>query len=91
MCGVKNALEEKDIMRSIRCWDYMSGDPTYITSHKDARSQIQKLDRDELLEEIVSFYLSCNQYAVFIAAKNNQVRILILYKINIFTSYVFCF
>ncbi len=62
MCGVKNALEEKGYNAVNQIVGYiMSGDPTYITSHKDARSQIQKLDRDELLEEIVSFYLSCNQ------------------------------
>ena len=36
----------------------LSGDPTYITSHKNARSLITKLERDELLEEIVWYYLS---------------------------------
>jgi uncharacterized protein (UPF0297 family) len=35
----------------------LSGDPTYITSHKNARSIVRKLERDELLEEIVRFYL----------------------------------
>ncbi len=35
----------------------LSGDPTYITSHKNARSNISKIERDELLEEIVDFYL----------------------------------
>jgi uncharacterized protein (UPF0297 family) len=35
----------------------LSGDPTYITSYKDARSTICKLERDELLEEIVTFYI----------------------------------
>ena len=38
----------------------LSGDPTYITSHKNARSSIGKLERDELLEEIVCFYLNKN-------------------------------
>ena len=38
----------------------LSGDPTYITSHKNARSLITKLERDELLEEIVWFYLEEN-------------------------------
>jgi uncharacterized protein (UPF0297 family) len=38
----------------------ISGDPTYITSYKDARKNISKLDRDELLEEIISFYLKNN-------------------------------
>lgn len=36
----------------------LSGDPTYITSHKNARSLIGKLERDELLEEVVCFYLN---------------------------------
>ena len=36
----------------------LSGDPTYITSHMNARNLITKLERDELLEEIVWFYLS---------------------------------
>lgn len=35
----------------------MSGDPTYITSHKGARNLIMKLERDELLEELMRFYL----------------------------------
>ena len=35
----------------------LSGDPTHITSHKNARSIVRKLERDELLEEIVRFYL----------------------------------
>ncbi|MGL4282962.1 IreB family regulatory phosphoprotein [Eubacterium aggregans] len=35
----------------------MSGDPTYITSHDDARLIIQKIERDELLEELVKRYL----------------------------------
>jgi uncharacterized protein (UPF0297 family) len=38
----------------------LSGDPTYITSHKNARGLISKLERDELLEEIVFFYLNQN-------------------------------
>ncbi len=35
----------------------LSGDPTYITSHKDARKKMSKLERDELLEEIIKFYI----------------------------------
>ena len=35
----------------------LSGDPTYITSHKNARTLIGKLERDELLEEIVRSFL----------------------------------
>ena len=36
----------------------MSGDPTYITSYQNARALICRIDRDELLEEIVQFYIS---------------------------------
>ena len=36
----------------------MSGDPTYITSHNNARSIISKLERDEILEEIFRSYLN---------------------------------
>lgn len=39
----------------------LSGDPTYITSHNDARSLIRKLERDELLEEILRAYLKCDR------------------------------
>ena len=35
----------------------MSGDPTYITSHKNARSLIMKVERDEILEELVKVYI----------------------------------
>ena len=36
----------------------LSGDPTYITNHKNARSLVRKLERDELLEEVLKFYLN---------------------------------
>lgn len=35
----------------------LSGDPTYITSHKNARALIGRVERDELLENLVKFYL----------------------------------
>ncbi len=35
----------------------MSGDPTYITSHKNARSLIMKVERDELVEELLRAYV----------------------------------
>ena len=35
----------------------MSGDPTYITSHKGARSLIMKVERDEILEELMKVYV----------------------------------
>ena len=36
----------------------MSGDPTYITSHNNARSMIQKVERDELVEELLTEYIA---------------------------------
>lgn len=36
----------------------LSGDPTYITNHKNARTNMTKLDRDELLQNLIKFYLS---------------------------------
>ena len=35
----------------------MSGDPTYITSHKGARSLIMKVERDEIIEELMKTYV----------------------------------
>ena len=35
----------------------MSGDPTYITSHNDARNKIRQIERDELLEKMVKNYI----------------------------------
>ncbi|KIR03088.1 hypothetical protein P261_01903 [Lachnospiraceae bacterium TWA4] len=35
----------------------MSGDPTYITSHNGARSTIMKVERDEIMEELMKFYI----------------------------------
>ena len=38
----------------------MSGDPTYITSHKSARSLIMKVERDEIVEELLKTYIDKN-------------------------------
>ena len=40
----------------------MSGDPTYITSYKNARSLIMKVERDELVEEILRRYIQSNSW-----------------------------
>jgi len=37
---------------------FLSGDPAFITSYKNARSTIRKLERDELMEELVRVYLA---------------------------------
>lgn len=36
----------------------LSGDSSYITSHKNARSIIKKFERDEILEEVMTYYLN---------------------------------
>ena len=38
----------------------MSGDPTYITSHNNARSLVMKVERDELVEELLADYIDKN-------------------------------
>ena len=40
----------------------MSGDPTYITSHKNARSLVIKVERDELVEEMLKQYIEANHW-----------------------------
>ncbi|MCL2501004.1 MAG: IreB family regulatory phosphoprotein [Defluviitaleaceae bacterium] len=52
------ALDEKGYNPLTQIIGYiLSGDPTYITSHQNARALIGKLERDELLEELVRDYL----------------------------------
>lgn len=36
----------------------LSGDPTYITSHNNARSLVRKVERDEILEELIRSYIN---------------------------------
>ena len=55
---VCQALKEKGYNPINQLVGYLlSGDPTYITNFKEARSQIRRVERDELLEELVRFYL----------------------------------
>ncbi len=55
---VYEALKEKGYDPINQMIGYiLSGDPTYITSHNNARSLIRKIERDELLEEILGNYL----------------------------------
>lgn len=59
---VKEALEAKGYNPINQIVGYiMSGDPTYITSYKDARKKIRQIERDEILEEIVGKYFSNNK------------------------------
>ena len=55
---VYEALKEKGYNPVNQMVGYiMSGDPTYITSHNNARSKIMKVERDELVEEVLKFYI----------------------------------
>lgn len=54
------ALKEKGYNPINQIVGYIiSGDPTYITSHNGARTKIRKLERDDILEELVAHYLEC--------------------------------
>ena len=55
---VYEALKEKGYNPVNQMVGYiMSGDPSYITSHNNARSKIMKVERDELVEEVLKFYI----------------------------------
>ncbi len=55
---VYNSLQEKGYNPINQIVGYiLSEDPTYITNHNNARALIRKLDRDELLQELVKSYL----------------------------------
>lgn len=55
---VYEALSEKGYNPINQIVGYiMSGDPTFITSHKNARSMIMKVERDELVEEMLNSYV----------------------------------
>ncbi len=56
---VYNALKEKGYNPINQIVGYiLSEDPTYITTHNNARSLIRKIDRDTLLQTLVKFYLT---------------------------------
>ena len=56
---VYHALEEKGYNPINQIVGYLlSEDPTYITTHKNARALIRKVDRDELLQTLVKYYLN---------------------------------
>ena len=55
---VYDALKEKGYNPINQIVGYLlSGDPTYITSHNNARSNIRRIERDELIEELVRSYV----------------------------------
>ena len=56
---VYQALEEKGYNPINQIVGYiLSEDPTYITNHNNARALIRKVDRDELLQTLVKYYLT---------------------------------
>ena len=58
LARVYEALTEKGYNPINQIVGYiMSGDPTYITSHKGARSLIMKVERDEIIEELMKTYV----------------------------------
>ncbi|MFA9463021.1 MAG: IreB family regulatory phosphoprotein [Velocimicrobium sp.] len=61
IASVYEALTEKGYNPVNQIVGYvMSGDPTYITSHKGARSLIMKAERDEIIEELLEDYINRN-------------------------------
>ena len=60
---VVNSLKQKGYNPTNQIVGYiLSGDPTYITAHNNARNLISKFECDEILEEIVNFYLDNNDF-----------------------------
>ena len=56
---VYKALQEKGYNPINQIVGYiLSEDPTYITNHNNARAMIRKVDRDELLQTLVKYYLN---------------------------------
>jgi len=62
MFHVYHALEEKGYHPINQIVGYLlSGDPAYIPRHKDARNIIRKLERDEIIEELVKSYMESHK------------------------------
>ena len=60
--NVYDALKEKGYNPINQIVGYiLSGDPTYITSHNDARNLIREVERDELLEKMVKYYIGLDE------------------------------
>lgn len=61
LTGVYRSLEEKGYNPINQIIGYvLSGDPAYIPRYNDARNQIRKHERDEIIEELVRYYLKGN-------------------------------
>ncbi len=58
LCEVESALKERGYNATNQITGYLiSNDPAYISSHNNARSKIQSVERYEIIEELVRFYL----------------------------------
>ena len=56
---VYEALKEKGYNPINQIVGYiLSEDPTYITTHQGARNKIRKLDRDDILQAVLKYYLA---------------------------------
>ncbi|WP_027963519.1 IreB family regulatory phosphoprotein [Halalkalibacillus halophilus] len=63
--SVYQSLEEKGYNPINQIVGYLlSGDPAYIPRHNDARNLINKVERDEIIEEVVKHYLKSNKEEV---------------------------
>jgi uncharacterized protein (UPF0297 family) len=62
LMSVYEALREKGYNPINQIVGYLlSGDPAYIPRHNDARNLIRRMERDEIVEQLVKFYLEQNQ------------------------------
>ena len=61
LSSVYDALQEKGYNPINQIVGYvLSGDPAYVPRYNDARNQIRKYERDEIVEELVRYYLKGN-------------------------------
>ncbi|QXE03419.1 Uncharacterized protein, UPF0297 family [Terribacillus aidingensis] len=61
LMSVYEALREKGYNPINQIVGYLlSGDPAYIPRHNDARNLIRRMERDEIVEQLVKFYLEQN-------------------------------
>ena len=72
LTSVYNSLQEKGYNPINQIVGYiLSEDPTYITNYNNARSLIRKLDRDELLQELVKNTWQAERHPAFAAERKN--------------------
>ncbi|KAA1040032.1 IreB family regulatory phosphoprotein [Macrococcus equipercicus] len=64
LLNVYNTLEERGYSPISQIVGYLlSGDPAYIPRHNEARNQIRRLDRDDIMEQLVSSYILAEKEA----------------------------